>query len=89
MKLEHNDYLTLHLGWARKETLKSSLQESMLLCFCWPMVGPRRISEILQHIIEAQRYSSTVKEEMFRDCTKAQFHRLSGFTSNQTGNFWP
>ena len=31
MKLEHNDHLTLHLGWAGKETLKSSLQESVLL----------------------------------------------------------
>ena len=31
MKLEHNDHLTLHLGWEGKETLKSYLQESVLL----------------------------------------------------------
>lgn len=61
----------------------SLLQEFMILCICWPTVGQEEISDILQHIMEARGFSSTIKEEVFGDCTKAQSQRLSGLTPDQ------
>ena len=46
----------------------------MILCFCWPKVGPGIISEILKYITEALRSSSPVKEEIFGDGSKTQPH---------------
>ena len=61
----------------------------MILCFCWPKVGPGIISEILQYIMEAGRSSSTVKEGMFGDGSKTKPHGLSGCTPDQTRKFVP
>ena len=69
--------------------LKSCLQESMILCFCWPKAGPGIISEILQYITEAGSSSSTIKKEMFGDCSKTKFYGLSGCTPHQTDKFCP
>ena len=46
-------------------------------------VGQEEISGILQHSMEARGFSSTIKEEVFGDCTKAQSQRLSGLTPDQ------
>lgn len=55
----------------------------MILGICWPTVGQEEISDILQHIMEARGFSSTIKEEVFGDCTKAQSRRWSGLTPDQ------
>ena len=47
MKLKHIANPTLHLGHAGSVTLKSLLQESMILCFCWLAIRQVKLSWML------------------------------------------
>ena len=61
----------------------------MILCFCWPKVGPGIISEILQYIMEALRSSSPVKEEIFGDNSKTQPHGCQDVLPTRQMDFLP